>query len=86
MKHPLSIEQHIKLAASAWRPGVSLKHIIGFAWGAGFDYEQTLLECSAAGYSMCVAGPRIKADWARMDAEYLAYQLTQEEGYVPTNF
>jgi len=49
-----------------------METIIVDGWGHGFYPEQTLHECVASGFSMCIAEPAIKRIWAAWDAEYRA--------------
>lgn len=69
MKTP-TIEQRLQLARQAWRPGTPLYYIIDDGWARGLLFEQTLMECSAAGYSMCVAEPEIRRAWKWWDESY----------------
>lgn len=69
------IERRLQLARRAWRRGTPLHYIIEDGWARGLLYEQTLLECSAAGYGMCVAAPEIKRTWAQMDEAYLKVEM-----------
>lgn len=64
-------EVRLQLARAAWRRGTPLYYIIDDGWARGLLFEQTLMECSAAGYSMCVAEPEIRRTWARLNASYL---------------
>jgi hypothetical protein len=79
------IEVRLQLARQAWRRGVPLYVIIEDGWARGLLYEQTLLECSAAGYGMCVAAPEIARAWAAMDEAYLKVEF-QACSQVPTGF
>lgn len=64
----------LQFAAAAWRRGVPMNVIIIDGWSRGLEFEQTLMECVQAGYSMCIAEPAIRHKWEQMDSELAAFE------------
>lgn len=82
MNFTLSIESQLRMAANAWKPGTKMQAIIDDGWSRGFRPEQTLRECSAAGYSFCIAEPAINARWSSLDIsikEHMERENTRAE-------
>lgn len=48
--------------------------IIIDGWSRGLRLEQTLMECSQAGYGMCIAEPAIHRIWEQWDSELAAFE------------
>ena len=51
-----------------YKPGTTLNQILEDGWSRGFEYEQTLMEAHASGYTVTIT--EIKAEWFRLDNKY----------------